>query len=52
VGGVVPLTDLEARVKLLAEHGVKFYRDGLLEIHLEGKTTRIPGAATQEGFKV
>ena len=49
--GVVPLHDLEARVKLLAEYGVKFYKDGMLELHLEGRPARTPGAS-QEGFKV
>jgi hypothetical protein len=51
MGRVTPLTDLEARVKLLAEYGVKYYKDGILELHLEGRPGKRPADAL-EGFKV
>ena len=51
MGSVTPLSDLEARVKLLAEYGVKYYKDGLLELHLEGRSGKRPGDGI-EGFKV
>ena len=51
VGAVTPLSDLETRVKLLCDHGVRFYKDGLLELQFGGSP---PPARTgaEEGYKV
>jgi hypothetical protein len=40
VPGAMPLTDLQIRLRLLRDAGAKYYKDGVIEIHLEGRPQR------------
>ena len=35
--GAMPLSDLQIRLRLLKDAGAKYYKDGMIEIHLEGR---------------
>jgi hypothetical protein len=43
----VSVTDLKSRLALLKANGVTFYNDGLLELHITGKST-VPGKKPTE----